>query len=81
LNINKPAAPNAGGWVVQVIRVTDATHVLARYADDGAIQEHPHPTDLSAIPTGADVHMAEQWVQDLYSDDAPDTLAIPVHVV
>lgn len=82
LTISKAAAPNVGGWEVEIIRVTDATHVTARWADVGdRATQMKSRLDLSAIPTGAVVLMPEQWVPDLYSDDAPDTLALPVKVV
>jgi len=63
----------ADGWQAEVVRVVDGTHLLARLST--AI---PRRMDLSAIPNGATVIVEEQWVQDLYQDDCPATLAIPV---
>lgn len=71
-----------GGWRVTVVRVVDATHVIARQVGftaasvNGPAVQNVH--DLSALPNGAAVILEEQWVQDLYSDDIPATLAIPV---
>lgn len=70
------------GWRVEVIRVIDATHVLARMtgflAATTAQPNQGNAMDLSAIPNGASVILEEQWVPDLYQDDLPANLAIPV---
>lgn len=71
-----------GGWMLEIVRVIDGFKVLARQT--GFIAESPafpgvrNPNDLTVIPNGATVFMTEQWVADLYSDDAPLTLANPV---
>lgn len=69
------------GWRVEVIRVIDATHVLARMtgflAAGPSQQNHGNAMDLSVIPNGAAVILEEQWVHDVQQDDAPANLAIP----
>jgi hypothetical protein len=71
-----------GGWVVEVVRVIDGTKLLGRQcgfiAETSANRHVNNPQDLTVIPNGATVVMEEQWVQDLYSDDVPLTLANPV---
>jgi hypothetical protein len=70
-----------GGWLLQVDSIVDGTHLIARQC--GFIADSPvnpgvrNPQNLSIIPNGAVVVMPEQWVADLYSDDAPDSLSIP----
>lgn len=70
------------GWRVEVIRVIDGTKVLARKTGFMAVSsDQPHqgnPQNLSDITDGAAVLVEEQWVPDLYQDDVPATLSIPV---
>lgn len=70
-----------GGWMVEVVKVISATSLLARQcgftANSPVTPGVKNPQDLTVIPNGAAVIMPEQWVADLYSDDAPDTLSIP----
>jgi hypothetical protein len=70
-----------GGWRVQVVRVVDATHIIARKTGFTAVSGEQgyqgKANDLSDIPNGAAVVLEEQWVPDLYQDDVPDNLSIP----
>lgn len=62
----------AGGEELEVVLVVDSTTLLCRK------QVKVHKNDLSNIPNGSIVIMETQWVPDLYSDDIPQSLAIPV---
>lgn len=72
---------NSDGWVLEVDRVIDATHLQARHT--GFVASTPEKpgifnrTDLTVIPNGATVIMPEQWVSDLQNDDIPTSLALP----
>ena len=70
------------GWRVEVIRVIDATHLLARMTGFMVVSpsqpNQGNVMNLSVIPNGAAVSLEEQWVPDLYQDDVPANLAIPV---
>jgi uncharacterized protein YjdB len=71
-----------GGWGVEIIRVIDGTHVQARWADDGDLTDGQKRNrfDLTDIPTGCEVLMPQQYVEGVYSDDMPDSLAAPYPV-
>jgi len=70
-----------GGFRVQVERVLDSKQLLAAITDFTAESGNGpgvwNRRNLSAIPNGATVILEEQWVQDLYAEDAPMSLAIP----
>jgi hypothetical protein len=72
----------SAGWRVQVIRVVDSITVIARMtgfqAVSGTQPNQGNPNDLTPITNGSVVILEEQWVPDLYQDDVPTDLAIPV---
>lgn len=67
-----------GGLRVEVVRVVSATQFLARVADSFEYRDIRNKADLSSVPDAASVSLEEQWVPDLYQDDVPLDLAIPV---
>jgi len=74
-------AGSGNGWRVEVVLVVDATHIIARMTGFTAAipgQGNMNVNDLSAIKNGATVILEEQWVPDLYQDDAPQNLAVPI---
>jgi hypothetical protein len=69
------------GWRIEVIRVVDGTHIIARMTGFMAVgpsqPNQGNVNNLSALKNGATVILEEQWVPDLYQDDVPTNLAIP----